>query len=381
MIKVLHVISDTNIGGAGVLLCNLLASTNREEFEPMVALPQTSILRPRIEMLGVSVIPLDHGADNSSDLRAVPEMIAILRRIRPHVLHTHSALYARLAGMFCSVPVKVNTRHCANQNEKVSWRSRLAGYIENHLNTHTIATADYVEESLTARGLDPRRIHVIHNGSLPVPSLNTEERTALASDLGIDCSRLTVGIVARLAEGKGHETFLRAASLCLSKTENIEFLVVGDGEKRKELHHIAHALGIADKIHFLGFRDDVGRIMNLLDVNVNCSELSETSSLSLSEGLSLGVIPVVTDCGGNPFMAGFGTCGLVFPAGGADRLAKILLSLLHDRDRLTALSVACQRHFSAHFTAENMTAKTEALYKTLLNITPTSIKIAKYDIR
>lgn len=370
MIKVLHVISDSNIGGAGVLLCNLLTCADRSQFDISVALPKESALIPRIEEIGIPIIPLKHGADRSADPCAIPEVISILRRVRPHILHTHSALYARIAGKLCAVPVAVNTRHCADQDERSSTKTRLASRLESRLGTHTVATADYVKDVLVARGLDSRRITVIHNGSLPVPPLSQEERDVLTAEIGIHRSRLTVGIVARLAEGKGHATFLRAASLCLAKTEAMEFLVVGDGEKREELHRMAHALGIADKIRFLGFRTDVGRILNLLDVNVNCSERSETSSLSLSEGMSLGAVPVVSDCGGNPFMVGFGVCGAVFPVGDSDALAALLLSLVHDKKRLADLSAACRSRFAEHFTAEAMTAKTEALYRSLLKSSP-----------
>lgn len=366
MIKVLHVISDTNIGGAGVLLCNLLTCADREQFEISVALPEESALLPRIEGLGVSVIPLTHGEDRSTDLRAIPEITSILRRLRPHILHTHSALYARIAGKLCRVPVAVNTRHCADQATPPSRKMRLAGYLERMSETHTIATADYVKDVLVARGLDARRIHVIHNGSLPIPPLSPGERNSLAHELGIDPSRLVVGMIARLAEGKGHETFLRAAARCLRQSADVEFLIAGDGEKQDVLHRMAKELGVVHRVRFLGFRADAGRIMNLLDVNVNCSARSETSSLSLSEGMSLGVVPVVTDCGGNPFMAGFGKCGAVFPVGDSEALAETLLSLSRNKSRLATLSAACRRRFAEHFTAESMTAKTEALYRRLL---------------
>ena len=81
---------------------------------------------------------------------------------------------------------------------------------------------------------------------------------------------------------------------------------------------------------------------------------------------SLGVVPVVSDCGGNPFMADFGRCGAVFSIGDADALAETLLSLSRNRTRLDTLSAACRRHFTEHFIAEGMCAKTEALYRRLL---------------
>lgn len=378
MIKILHVISDTNIGGAGVHLCNLLACADRTQFDVTVVIPQGSALIPRIAVLDIPTVTIRHGADRSADLRAVPELIAVIRRIHPHILHTHSALYARIAGWLCRVPVAVNTRHCADMTAPTAPKTRLAvGFSEHLLNTHTIATAHYVKGILVKQGHRPQEVTVIHNGSLPVPRLTDAEKKQIRAELGIEDGAFVIGIVARLAEGKGHETFLRAAKLCLDEASNLRFLIVGNGEKEGELKTMAQELGIADQVRFLGFRTDVGRIMNILAINVNCSRRSETSSLSLSEGMCVGAVPVVTDCGGNPFMAGLGACGFVFPVENADRLAEVLLSLSRDKTRLATLSASCQRHFSTHFTAEGMTTKTELLYKTLLQAATTSPKIAK----
>lgn len=367
MIKILHVISDTGIGGAGVHLCNLLATTDRNRFALFVALPRESLLVPRLRALGVSVILLRHGADSSADLRAIPEVMRTLRRIRPHVLHTHSALYARIAGGLLRVPVAVNTRHCADENERPSFVSKqITRLLERCLRTHTIATAHYVRKILIRRGVSPHTITVILNGSRPQPLLSPQERAQLRDTLGIEPSAFAVGMVARLAVGKGHETFLRAARLCLEKDPGLCFLIVGSGDREPHLKKMANSLGLTNQVRFLGFRNDVGRIMNLLDVNVNCSERSETSSLSLSEGMCVGAVPVVTDCGGNPEMAGFGESGVIFSVGDHQSLARVLLALKENPARRNQLSQNCRRHFSEHFTAEGMTEKTESLYQSLL---------------
>lgn len=367
MIKVTHVISDTGIGGAGIHLCNLLACADRETFSPSVILPKNSALIPRLTALQIPVVEIKHGADKSTDLRAVPEMTAILHRTHPHILHTHSAFYARVAGYLCRVPVAVNTRHCADMTEHPARGTRMAvGFLERRFETHTIATAEYVKDILVQQGISPKGITVIHNGSLPLPRLSEEEKQQLRAELKIGKTTFTVGMVARLAEGKGHETFLRAAKLCLTQNPDLCFLIVGSGVREKFLQSLAHELGIAHRVRFLGFRQDVSRIMNILGLNVNCSRRSETSSLSLSEGMSVGAVPIVADCGGNPFMAGFGENGVIFPIDDHQSLADAILSLSCDQERLVALSERCKTRFSQEFTAEAMTRHTEALYKQLL---------------
>ena len=367
MIKVVHVISDTGIGGAGVLLCNLLACADKTRFDITTVLPRGSLLVPRIRALGLRTVEITHGADRSADPRAIPALCRILRAEKPHILHTHSALYARLAGLFCHVPVSINTRHCADMTEHATLAVRLAtGGLERLVGSATVATADYVKDVLTARGVPSHKIHIIHNGSRPLPLLSEDEKTEVCRELGLAESDFPVGMVARLENGKGHETFLRAAKICAEKAPHIRFIIVGDGSRAALLRELAHNLGIADRVIFTGFREDVARIMNILHLNVNCSERSKTSSLSLSEGMSVGAVPVVSNCGGNAYMVGFGESGMTFPVGDAKALAEIILALERNRNRLSSLSKKCRSRFHEQFTAEAMTHRVETLYCSLL---------------
>lgn len=367
MIKVLHVISDTGIGGAGTHLCNLLSCIDRSRFDISVCLPKNSLLIPRLCALGIPIIETQHGADRSADPLAIPELMRILRCQKPQILHTHSALYARLAGFLCRPPISVNTRHCADTEAKPTPLERLTvGCLARVLGNHTVATADYVKDFLTARNVPHARVHIIHNGACPLPAFSEEKNQALRRELGLSDRHFTVGMVARLAVGKGHETFIHAASRCSKSSPHIRFLIVGDGERANALRALVHRLGLDGCVIFTGFRADVAPIMNILHLNVNCSERSETSSLSLSEGMSLGVVPVVSDCGGNAYMAGFGENGAVFPVGDAAALADTVLSLERDRPRLAALSQRCRNRFERDFTASGMTRKLELLYEQLM---------------
>lgn len=111
-IRVVHIISDTNIGGAGVLLCNLLRHTDRTRYAPYVILPWGSALIPRLDTLDVphlcygkaALSAFAGRADKSADMRAIPEITGMLRRLRPQILHTHASLAGRVAGLLAGVP-------------------------------------------------------------------------------------------------------------------------------------------------------------------------------------------------------------------------------------------------------------------------------------
>ena len=364
MIRVLHVISDKNIGGAGRLLLNLLREADREKFEISVALPDGSLLIPHIEELKIKVFRLN-GGTSSKELSAIREMRKIIKEIRPHIVHTHSALFARIAARTCGVPINLNTKHCSLEvsEGKIGFAQKsVARIFDACFTDHTIATAEYAKERLIREGISPNKISVIINGSLPLKELSEEDRRAIRTKLGFGKNDLIAGMVARIEHGKGQEIFIEAARLCQEKAPKVKFLIAGDGSQAEEIRNLSRGI---DNVNFLGFVSDVTEIMNILDANINCSYISETSSLSLSEGMSVGAIPVVSDCGGNKFMAK--DCGIVFPKKDSSALAEILISLAVDSERLERLKKASKERFLKDFTAKSMTRQTENLYFKLLD--------------
>ena len=364
MIRVLHVISDKNIGGAGRLLLNLLREADREKFEISVALPDGSLLIPRIEELKIKTFRLT-GGTSSWELSAIREMRKIIKETRPHIVHTHSAAFARISALSCKVPIKLNTRHCSPEvgEGKIGVVKKLATKLFDACFTdHTIATAEYAKARLIEEGITSSKISVIINGSLPIKELSEKERQAVRKEFGYGNDDFIVGMVARIEHGKGQEIFIEAAKICQKRDSRIKFLLAGDGSQAEDIKN--SILGF-DSVKILGFLPDVSEIMNILDLNVNCSYISETSSLSLSEGMSVGAIPVVSDCGGNKFMAK--DCGIVFPKKDSHALAEILISLAKDSERLKKLKNASKERFLKELTAKSMTRQTENLYFKLLD--------------
>ena len=97
MIRVLHILTDSNIGGAGRLLVNYLHNFDRKTFDIAVVLPKDAALKPAVEAEGYLVIETEHGRDKSFDVKAVREFISIIRKYKPDIVHTHSAFSAKLA--------------------------------------------------------------------------------------------------------------------------------------------------------------------------------------------------------------------------------------------------------------------------------------------
>ena len=369
MYRLLHIITDTNIGGAGVLLLCQLKYFDREKFDIRVVLPQKSELIPRVRTLGYDVIESRHGADASFEVTAVGEYVRIIKKCRPDIVHCHGALSARVAALMCGVPVRIHTRHCAYPPRAIMRRPPVrwfTGWLNNTLSSGIVAVADAAADDLTALGTHPDKIRVIINGAEPLKKLSDDERRAARMALGFSDNDFVVGMFARLEECKGHRYLFEAVAK-MGKDSRIKILLCGQGSLDAELRRLAASLHIADRVVFAGFCPDISPYMNAVDLNVNCSVGTETSSLALSEGMSVGRAAVVSDYGGNGAMVENGVSGVVVPRADAEALATALSSLEGDRKRLARMNEAALLRYNERFTPQRMTRELEVFYLEQIN--------------
>ena len=364
MYRLLHIITDTNIGGAGVLLLNQLRHFDRNRFDITILLPHGSELATRVRALDYPVIFSRHGADASFQFGAVREYRKLIRQLSPDIVHCHGALSARFAAKQAGVPVRIFTRHCAYPphgfvtTAPARW---FYGQVTGKLSTGIVAVARAARDDLLALGADPDAIRVIINGSEAQRRLDQDQRAEMRKKLGIGDTDIVAGMFARLEECKGHRYFLEALSR-LPSDSRIRGLICGRGSLDGELRAMAEQLGIGSRVIFAGFCPDIAPYMNVTQINVNCSIGTETSSLALSEGMSLGLVPVVSNYGGNGDMVRDGTDGFVIPAADPDALAEVLRRLEVDKGLLDSMNREAIRSFNERFTAVRMTRELEDFY-------------------
>ena len=368
--RVLHVISDENIGGAGVLLRTLLKNFDRTRVQNLVALPRESRLIGELEPLGIPILPLEHLPDRLSR-SSIGELTRLIRSAHVDLIHANAALSARFAGRICRVGV-IHTRHCCFPSEGI-WRIapiRIMGGLGNRmLSDRVIATADAAADNLHALGIPENKITRIVNGSEPVRDVSEAEKADFRARWSLSHDDFPIGIVARLVDCKGHRTFLHAAREVIDRMPEIpfRFLIAGEGEARAELERLARELRLSDAVRFLGFVHDVAPLWHILRVNVNCSSGTETSCLALSEGMSAGVPMVVSRFGGNPAMLGKnGEAGLLCPVGDPHAFADAICTIASSSQLEDAMRAAARKRFDRYYTARAMTDRVTAVYEELM---------------
>ena len=365
--KVLEALSDMNIGGAGRLILTRLSDSNRSEITSAVVLPKGSLLYERFRKIGVKCYEINGCADKSFDISAVRELCSVIREFSPDIVNSHGCMSSRIAALFCRVPVRIYTRHCAYEvspflkNFPLKQMLNLATRI---ISTDVIAVAYAAKENLIEMGVSNKKIKVIINGVYGLQKYSDEKRTKCRNELGIDGS-FAVGICARLEKCKDHACFLRAARVLLRKDPRYRFLIIGDGSQREALENLAYALGISDKVIFTGFTDNVEKYFNCLDLNVNCSIGTETSSLALSEGMSIGLPSVASSYGGNTYMVRDGENGYIYQAGDFLDLASKISDIANDSELYVQMSHSALERYRKELNSEKMTAETELFYRAL----------------
>ena len=362
MIKILHFITDTNIGGAGNLLIQQINGMDNTRFDFTVALPKGSKL---ISKLPCKTVECEYSADKSFSLKSIIENFKIINKIKPDIVHSHSSLSSRIAAKILNVKSRVFTRHCAKKVPKYMKNSliKLAfKVINNTLSTSVIAVSPYTKQHLIELGCDEKRITTIMNGCSPLRYLTDDEKTFFRAKYGLNKDDFVVSYFARLEEIKGHKTLIEAIKICKNQCENLRFFIVGTGGFEQNLKDYATTLDVNDKVKFLGFSDDVAPIFNITNLNLNCSYDSETASLSISEGMSLGIPCVASQIGGNPYMVKNEENGLLFPPKNAKALANAIIRLYEDRSLYRKCSLGAMKRYKEELNSKLMCKKMTRFY-------------------
>ena len=376
MIRVLNIISDTNIGGAGRVLINYLQYADREQFDTAVALPRGSLLKAPLEELHTTVYEVDGIADRSYDKGDVKVLRELIRRVDPDIVHTHGALSGRIAAKQCGKKI-VYTRHSAFP-VPAKLRYPPGRWVNKWMNEHyadrIIAVSPAAAANLTDAGVSPRKITVMMNGVAPVERAGPEACRAFRAKYGLQEGVFTAGILARIEPYKGHLHIVEAAQQLKGEGRKLQVLIAGTGGYEEELRGEVSRRGLEDTVFFLGFQSDVAPVLSVLDVQLNASYGTETSSLSILEGMSMGLPAIVSSYGGNPWLIDDGEDGLIFPNRDSAALARCVARLMDEPDTLRHMGERAVEIFHRRFTGQIFAKNVEQVYLDLLKGVPHGTK-------
>jgi glycosyltransferase involved in cell wall biosynthesis len=349
--------------GAERLVVGLAASLPRERFEVSVCTTRSARGPLVAELTRADVACIDLRRRFRLDVLPLARLARILRRERCDVLHAHmfgSNVWGSLIGRLCDVPVVIAHEHSWSYEGK-PWRRLIDGRLIAPLATRFVAASESDRERMvTHEGVPRAKTVVMPNAYIPRSNGTPAE---LRIELGLPETTPLIGTIAGLRKPKALDLLLEAHALVVRDHPAAALVLVGQGPCRRALERRAAELGTAEAVHFLGIREDVGGILDSLDVGAISSD-TEGTPLFAIECMAHGVPLVTTAVGGLPDLAA-GGAALLVPRRNPVALAAAISRLLVDSAARAALArTALLRAQTLHI--EQVAGRYGDLYERLL---------------
>lgn len=358
------------------MLFKLLQHLDRDHFEPtVISMMGEGEVGPYITNLGIPVLTLGMKRGSIPNLFVLTRLISLLRSLRPNIVHTwmyHSDLIGGLAARLASCSNVIWGIHHSdlskNENKSSTLQVvKICAWLSRYLPVKILSCSNRAKDIHAAVGYQVDKLHVISNGfELDRFVPDASARISVRNELGLRQNTFLVGLIARYDAQKNHLGFVEAAAAVAVQLPQVHFVLAGQDvdEKNSVLQAAIAKNGLQDRMHMLGRRDDIPRLMAALDVLASSSH-GEAFPNVLGEAMACGVPCVVTDVGDSAEIVA--DTGRVVPAGDMAGLARELVAVLQlpTADRVV-LRVKARERVAANYEIGHVTRLYEAFYDRVL---------------
>ena len=368
MIKVLHLTYDMRIGGTEMVIKNLIKGNTSPSIEMSIYCIE-SPLGPWGKELEASGIKI------TTDERQPQLDFKLIRKLRKHlkkneidILHCHQYtpwVYGALAAAFTNTKV-IFTEHGRFYPDSSSWKRKLINPVLKLLTSAITAISKATKDALVAfEYLKNTDINVVYNGIEPLEPTDNQLKT-LRISLNLPTDSFIFGTIARLDPIKNQSMLINAFADAEKHINNAYLLIVGDGELMTSLNQQVARLGLQNKVIFTGYKPSPANYLALMDVFLLPS-LSEGTSMTLLEAMSIGKPCIVTNAGGNPEIIKHRETGLVTANDNQKQLKEALVEISESERMRASFSENAIARFHALFHVNKMMAQYSIIYKKVLD--------------
>ncbi len=325
---------------------------------------------------GIEVVDVDslvRRIDPWCDLRSFWTILKVIKREKPHIVHTHTSkagLLGRWAAFLAGVPVIIHTPHGHIFNDYFNpgltkcftFAEKISALITDRM----VALTDRERDEHLDQGVGTNEKFITIHSGVELDrfiDLNVDIK-AKKRYLGIPEDYNVVGTIGRLVTIKGHRYLIEAAKCVIEKAPRTVFVFIGDGDLERELEEQARALEIRKNIIFAGWRSDVAEILYTFDI---------LAFPSLNEGMGKVLVEAMVACkpivasmvGGIVDLVKHGVNGILVPPKDSEALCRGILRLLTNKDLANQLGKCGRRMIYPAFDVSTMIRKIERLYEGL----------------
>lgn len=346
-IRVMHIISDMNFGGAGQYLKSIVDQVDRKAFEVTVVIPRGSILKQYIKEK--NIVEVNGMADKSFSVGGAMSLVKPIKDFSPDVVHTHASLSGRIAAQMLGVKTIVYTKHTLSDHSS-ALKNNVRLFLNKRLRAKVIAISNAVETNLLEEGIQHEDIVKIYNGVKP--ALNVKP---VQNEVPV------ITLVGRLEPIKGQMHMIEIVKVLKGRTDR-PFVVrfVGAGSMEEKLKAAASEANL--QIEFTGHVEDIDSVYLNSDIIVNTSN-SEALSYAAIEGMNMKKPVVAFDLPGINEVVDHEKTGYLVKFKDYETFAERLLELLENPVLRNQMGEKGYKKLTDVFTLNRMVKKIEAFYK------------------
>jgi glycosyltransferase involved in cell wall biosynthesis len=380
--RIINVVTRLNIGGSSPPIISLAAGLPQYGHESLLVVGTPSAaegsMNADAERAGVELfhVPeLQRAPDVLKDTKALSALVRLFHRRRPDVVGTHlskAGALGRVAARIAGTKVIVHTYHAkAFYVFDRRWKEQatiLSERVLTRFGSGSIVVSEKQRRDFVDLRIDsPARLRVVRYGLkleryLEAPVLPH----TLREELGLPAGCRLVGVVGRLVNMKGQEVFIRAAAKLARQFDDVYFLLVGDGDNRRDYEALVGELRLGNRVLFLGWRRDVPSVLGNLDVVVLPTVNDfEGTPLAVIEALAANRPVVATDVGGVSEVIRDGETGMLVPVRDESQMVLAITSMLSNPARASAMAERGRDLVSRLYREADMIREIERYYREL----------------
>ncbi|MBP5800404.1 MAG: glycosyltransferase [Prevotella sp.] len=350
--KILHIISSLEIGGAQRLLSDFLPLLSHgHEVTLLVNKEIDNDFSSRIKDAGITIIT------SILPIYSLKNIFFVRRIIKNYdVIHVHlfpTIYWAAFASIFKHIPM-VYTEHSTSNKRRGKWYLRPIEQFVYSRYRRIISISEQTQYALTnwlGAATTDLRFTVVHNG-INLSAFKPATHSKYQPD--------TLIMVSRFEVSKDQDTVLRAMQLLPT---TLHLLLIGDGSRLETCKALCNSLKIQGRVHFLGARDDIATLLTNADIAIQSSHW-EGFGLAAVEAMAAGLPVIASDVDGlRQVVEG---AGLLFPKGDAEALSKLVKLLHSDNHTYKIIAEKCQ-HRSQQYDIQETTNKYITIYEEVTN--------------
>lgn len=388
--KVLRIVTRLNVGGPAIQAMGLTTGLHRRGVDTTLVHgclgPNEGDMRYLLPPDGADLryVPsLQRAIAPLADARAFLALLVLMRRVRPDIVHTHMAKAGLLGRMAALVYNRTTGRRHPAKIVHTYHGHVFDGYFRP-----AVAAAFVCLERWLAHGTDvlvaisPRiRDELVHRFRIApewrfrvVPlgfdltalaAITDADRAAARGRLDLPAGAHVVATVGRLTAIKRHDLLLDAVAKVAAVVPRLVLLIAGDGELRQALHARAQALGLNDRIRWLGWRRDLETIYGAADVFALTSD-NEGTPVALIEAMAAGASSVSTNVGGVADVVTDRSVGMLVPPDSPSELADALIDLTRSAELRREMGARARQAVIARYGLERLLSDIDGLYRSML---------------